>query len=63
MKDSPSFVTWVGWISATAVAAATLVGFAYNNFTTKVEQTSYQESLEKRLDRLETKIDKILLKD
>lgn len=63
MKDSPSFVTWVGWISATAVGAATLVGFAYNNFTTKVEQTSYQESLEKRLDRLETKIDKLLLKD
>lgn len=50
----------VAWLGATAVAASVLVSFAYSNFTTKVETTENKESIEKRLDKLESKIDSIL---
>ena len=53
-------VTWIGWLGATAVAAAVLVSFAYTNFATKAEARDQQDTITHRLDRLEGKIDAIL---
>lgn len=50
----------LAWLGATAVAASVLVSFAYSNFSTKAEATEHKESIEKRLDRMEVKIDSIL---
>lgn len=47
---------WVAWMSATAVAAITLVVFLYQNFATKAD-------VEKRLERIENKLDELILRD
>lgn len=57
---SLKFEALIAWLGATAVAASVLVSFAYSNFTTKNEATENKVSIEKRLDKMESKIDSIL---
>ena len=59
-KDFIPTVQWVQWLSATVVAAAVLVSFMYTNFATKAEADIQRFSIEKRLDRLEQKIDQLV---
>lgn len=61
-EETIGVAQWIGWIIATATAAFTLVVFIYSNFTTKSEATLYQDDLSKRLDRIESKIDKLMMK-
>jgi hypothetical protein len=57
---------WVSWIAATATAASILVSFVFSNFVTKAEAETLrskvaelQEQLNRRLERIEDKIDRI----
>lgn len=47
---------WLSWIVATIVAALTMMGYIHSNFTTQRET----EGVEKRLERIETKLDKLI---
>lgn len=58
----PSITVWIGWMAATIAAAFTLITFIYTTFSTKSEAQNYQDTLEKRLDRLENKIDHLISK-
>jgi uncharacterized protein Yka (UPF0111/DUF47 family) len=55
------FEIWVAWLAATVTASITLTAFAYTNFETKDHSKEAQDNLVKRLDRIEEKIDQILL--
>lgn len=64
-----SFDIWIAWIAATGVAVAGITVFFYMNFQTKDafadyrnERSRQDESLIKRLDRIEDKIDRLLSK-
>lgn len=56
--------TWLAWLGATAMAGITmtfiLVTFVYANFETKEHAKSTSEGVEKRLERMENKIDMII---
>jgi hypothetical protein len=51
---------WIAWLGATVAAAATIVAFAYSNFQTKDEARIYEGNSTQRLDRIETKVDRVL---
>lgn len=53
--------TWIPWLGATVMAALTLCAFLFTQFETKADSLDKRNSLEKRLDRIENKID--FLKD
>jgi hypothetical protein len=62
-----SIEQWVAWLGATSIAAVSMTVFFYSNFETKSETQAYHDSeirfheqLEKRLDRIENKLDLIL---
>lgn len=68
MASGPHFSTvqWIQWLSATCVAVAMVVSFAYSNFQTKSEAVglnasflSSQDALDKRLDRIAGRLDRI----
>jgi peptidoglycan hydrolase CwlO-like protein len=69
-KWSPLTVDqWVTWLGATVVAGITITIFFYTNFETKAEtqeyknnQEKYYQILERRLDRIEGKLDQLLTK-
>lgn len=62
MKE-PSFTTWVYWLGATITAAMMLTSFAYSNFQTKTEAAVLKNDLERRLERIEGKIDYLIMKE
>lgn len=47
---------WLSWIMATIAAALTMMGYIHSNFTT----TRETEAVEKRLERIESKIDRLI---
>jgi len=51
---------WIAWLGATVAAAVTLTGFAYQNFQTKDDARHVEETLIRRLDLMETKLDAAL---
>lgn len=61
---------WIAWLGATAIAATGLTVFAYREFATKAEAKESAEAqstgisqLDRRLDRIEGKVDRILERD
>lgn len=48
---------WIAWLASTVIAAAFLVSYAYSNFETKDQAKDKSSSFEKRLDRVEQKLD------
>ena len=62
MKDPTLFSTtqWVSWLSATTLAGVTLSVFMFQNFQTKAETKEYKDSIENRLERIESKIDDLI---
>lgn len=60
IKNPFGMSQWIAWISASVVAAATLSAFAYTNFQTKENAKEFKDDIEKRLDRIENKLDKLL---
>ena len=62
-----SIEQWIAWCVATGIGVAGITTFFYMNFQTKDSfneykegQIDFQESLERRLDRMEDKIDRLL---
>ena len=53
-------VQWAQWAVATIVAAVTMTSFAYTNFETKDDSRRSEQTVEKRLDRIENKVDQLL---
>lgn len=51
---------WISWLAATATATVILVSFVYQTFSTKSEANEIKNGLERRLDRIESKIDRII---
>lgn len=47
-------------ISALLVTAVTLTAFAFGTFQTKIDFREFMNMFEKRIDRLELKIDEVL---
>lgn len=60
MKN-PKLETWVSWLAATLVAALTLSAFAFTTFQTKDDAKESKADLVQRLDRMEHKIDNIIM--
>jgi cell division protein FtsL len=69
MKSSGIFTSteWVMWLGAAVTAGVSIVHYAYSEFSTKKEVTAFEEridtdkkSLDKRLERMENKIDLLL---
>lgn len=56
--------TWIAWLGATAVAAITmtfiLVTFVYANFETKDHAKESRDTMDKRLERMENKLDVLI---
>lgn len=56
--------TWLAWLGATGVAAVTmtfvLVTFVYANFETKDHAKEQRDATDKRLERIEDKMDALL---
>jgi hypothetical protein len=59
MKNILNPEVMISWVAATAVAAATMVSFAYSVFETKEISVLRGSAIEKRLDRIEAKIDEL----
>lgn len=59
-----NFEALLPWVASTAVAAAILTAFMFNTFQTKADSEKetglVKEHFEKRLDRIENKLDKII---
>ena len=51
---------WIAWLGATLVAAMTYTAFAYSTFQTKDESRHVQQYFVERLNRFETKLDRVL---
>jgi uncharacterized protein Yka (UPF0111/DUF47 family) len=52
--------TWIAWLGATVMAAATMMAYAYATFDTRDAAKDREGSVVQRLDRMEDKIDHIL---
>jgi hypothetical protein len=63
MKEFVSASQWISWLGATAVAAATLGSYAHTTFTTKQDSKDQRFEFERRLDRMENKIDLLLQRE
>lgn len=59
--DRVPFTQWIAWILAAAVGSFTLLSFSYGQFETTVHSSERNEQVMRRLDRLEEKLDRILL--
>jgi hypothetical protein len=61
-----NFDSFLPWVASTAVAAAILTAFMFNTFQTKAdsekETSEVKSHFEKRLDRIENKLDTIIEK-
>ena len=51
--------TWLGAVAALIISAMTLVSWSYETFETKEISRNQQQSIERRLERIENKIDSI----
>lgn len=60
-KNPFSVEQWITWVVATLVAAVTMMVFFYTNFETKSDSDETNAVIEKRLDRIENKLDQILV--
>jgi len=61
-KHNPfSSAQWIAWMVGLTVFAVSITNFAYSTFITKSEANSSRSELMSRLDRLETKLDQLLL--
>ena len=63
MKDKLNFRDWLGIIGVFGSASVALTSFVFSNFETKADAKDKSELVEKKLDRMETKIDKLLIDD
>lgn len=52
---------WIYWLAATLTAAVTITIFLYTNFQTKADANDNKSDIEHRLDRIEHKIDQLLV--
>lgn len=66
-RKQPSLVQWISWIVATATAALTMAAYAFTNFETKEHAKEVKsdiaerlQSIEKKIDRVDTKLDSAL---
>jgi hypothetical protein len=53
--------TWIGWVGAFVIAVAVTITFAYGEFETKEHAKDKSEAVVKRLDRMDDKLDQIIL--
>lgn len=51
---------WITWLGATVLACMTLSAFAFVTFDTKDNAKERSDGLEKRLSRMEDKLDDLL---
>lgn len=61
LKVDQSLDQWISWTAATLIAAISMVVFLYTNFQTKVASDERSAQLEKHLDRIEGKLDQMIL--
>lgn len=59
---SPSNIQWISWLAAILVAGISVMIFLYSNFQTKLDASADRYDLEKRLERIEDKIDLLVLR-
>lgn len=55
-----NFKYWLAWTGAGLTAGIIAVVFLYTTFQTKGEASNFKVDLDKRLERIEQKIDKLL---
>lgn len=70
MKDTPNkkeftfgnltMKQWLTWSVTTVAAALTMSAYAHSNFASRVVQQEFRQIIEKRLDRIESKLDRII---
>lgn len=51
---------WIAWLGATVTAALTMAAYAFSTFETKADVKDIFQLIDKRLDRIEVKLDNIL---
>lgn len=51
---------WIAWIGATVTAAIIACAFLFQTFATKSEAMQINDGTEKRLDRIESKLDVLM---
>lgn len=67
-RDEIPATQWIAWVGATGTACLLLSTFIFTNFQTKAEAKASQDSvqgwmqsIERRLERIEEKLDKMQL--
>lgn len=48
---------WLPWIGSTVIAALLMSAYVHQNFSNKDSQKEFRAIIERRLDRIETKLD------
>lgn len=68
-KQVPSLVSsfsldlWISWAAAILIAAISATVFLYSTFETQSASDEKSAQMEKHLDRIESKVDSLLLKN
>lgn len=52
--------TWIGWIMAMVATGISFTYYGFTTFETKADSIDQRDQVVKRLERIETKIDKVL---
>ena len=60
-KRGEVLIQWIGWIGATAAAALTMASYTHTTFETVSSADRREASIAARLDRIEEKLDRLLL--
>lgn len=54
---------WIAWLGATVAAAVSMMVYAASTYETKEHSKEVRDSLERRLDRIESKLDRLIARD
>lgn len=59
-SDEISTLQWIYWLGATLLGALAAMVFLYSTFQTKLEASENKTDLDRRLQRIEGKVDELL---
>ena len=54
--------TWISWSVGMIVTAVTLTAFAFTTFRTESKSKDFESRVEKRLEKIENKLDRLIEK-
>ncbi len=54
---------WIAWLGATVAAAVSMMVYAASTYETKEHSKEVRDGVERRLDRIESKLDRLIARD